>query len=236
MSEPAVRNYRYYDLIMAAYVCILLCANLIGPAKVATLHHVPLFGDVTFVAGVLFFPLSYIFGDILTEVYGYARDRRCVWAGFGALAFAALMASVIVALPAASWWQDQQKAVEMIFGNTWRIVAASIIAFWCGSFVNSFVLAKMKIMTRGRWLWTRTIGSTICGELVDSGLFYTIAFFGLWDTSKLLGVMMTQYVLKTLWEVVITPVTYKVVAFLKRAEREDYYDTATNFTPFSLKT
>ena len=152
MSEPGPRNFRYYDLIMAAYVCILLCANLIGPAKVATIHHVPLFGDVTFVAGVLFFPLSYIFGDILTEVYGYARDRRCVWAGFGALAFAALMASVIVALPAASWWQEQQKAVETVFGNTWRIVAASIVAFWCGSFVNSYVLAKMKIMTQGRWL------------------------------------------------------------------------------------
>ena len=230
----ATRQYRYYDLIMAAYVCILLCANLIGPSKVSTVR-VPVIGDVTFVAGVLFFPLSYIFGDILTEVYGYARDRRCVWAGFAALAFAALMASVIVALPPAVEWRDKQATVAAVFGSTWRIVGASIIAFWCGSLVNSFVLAKMKILTHGRWLWTRTIGSTICGEAVDSSLFYTIAFYGLWDNHLLLTVMVTQYVLKTAWEVVITPVTYRVVAFLKRVEQEDFYDTHTDFTPFTLK-
>ena len=228
------RHYRYYDLIMAAYVCILLCANLIGPAKVAAVH-VPVIGQVTFVAGVLFFPLSYIFGDILTEVYGYARDRRCVWAGFGALAFAAFMASVIVALPPAAEWRTKQVHVQAIFGSTWRIIGASIIAFWSGSLVNSYVLAKMKIWTKGRWLWTRTIGSTICGEAVDSGLFYSLAFGGVWDRQLLLRVMLTQYVLKTAWEVVITPVTYRAVGFLKRAEREDYYDTDTDFTPFSLK-
>src|SRR5450755_2876116 len=168
-SGPAApaRQYRFYDLIMAAYVTILLCANLIGPSKVSTVS-VPLLGDVTFVAGMLFFPLSYIFGDILTEVYGYARDRRVVWAGFGALAFAAFMAWVIVALPPAAEWRASQVHVAAIFGNTPRIIAASIIAFWCGSFVNSFVLAKMKLWTQGRWLWTHTIGSTICGELVDS--------------------------------------------------------------------
>ena len=234
MTEPAQRSYRYYDLIMAAYVCILLCANLIGPAKAATVH-VPVIGDVTFIAGVLFFPLSYIFGDILTEVYGYARDRRCVWAGFAALAFAALMAWVIVALPPAAEWRDKQATVEAVFGNTPRIVAASIIAFWCGSFVNSYVMAKMKIWSQGKWLWTRTVGSTLCGEAVDSGLFYSIAFYGLWEADFLLKVMLTQYLLKSGWEIVITPVTYRVVAFLKRAEREDYYDTATDFTPFSLK-
>jgi len=234
MSRGSERSYRYYDLIMAAYVCILLCANLIGPSKVATIH-VPVFGAVTFVAGVLFFPLSYIFGDILTEVYGYARDRRCVWAGFAALAFAALMAAVIVHLPPAPEWRAKQVEVADVFGSTWRIVGASIIAFWSGSFVNSYVLAKMKILTSGRWLWTRTIGSTICGEAVDSGLFYSLAFGGVWDQDLLLRVMLTQYVLKTAWEVVITPVTYRVVAFLKRAEREDYYDTDTNFTPFSLQ-
>jgi uncharacterized integral membrane protein (TIGR00697 family) len=228
------RHYRYYDLIMAAYVCILLCANLIGPAKVAAVH-VPVIGQVTFVAGVLFFPLSYIFGDILTEVYGYARDRRCVWAGFGALAFAAFMASVIVALPPAAEWRTKQVHVQAIFGSTWRIIGASIIAFWSGSLVNSYVLAKMKIWTKGRWLWTRTIGSTICGEAVDSGLFYTLAFYGTWDQALLIKVMATQYVLKTAWEVVNTPITYRVVAFLKRAEHEDYYDTDTNFTPFSLQ-
>jgi uncharacterized integral membrane protein (TIGR00697 family) len=232
--SPRERHYHYYDFIMAAYVCILLCANLIGPAKVSIVQ-VPLIGAVTFLAGVLFFPLSYIFGDILTEVYGYARDRRVVWAGFVALAFAALMAAVIVALPPAPQWRNNQPAVEAIFGNTPRIVAASIIAFWCGSFVNSFVMAKMKIWTSGRWLWTRTVGSTLCGELVDSALFYSIAFYGLWDIRLLAGVMLTQYLLKSGWEIVMTPVTYRIVGFLKRAEQEDYYDRGTNFTPFSLR-
>jgi uncharacterized integral membrane protein (TIGR00697 family) len=229
-----MKTFKYYDLILGAYVCVLLCANLIGPAKVSTVT-VPVFGDVTFVAGVLFFPFSYFFGDILTEVYGYARDRRCVWAGFGALIFAAAMSAVIVHLPAADFWKDKQPAVEAVFGSTPRIVAGSIVAFWSGSFVNSFVLAKMKLLTRGRWLWTRTIGSTLCGELVDSGLFYTIAFSGVWTTRQLLGVTVTQYVLKSSWEVIMTPATYKIVAFLKRVEQEDYYDRSTNFTPFSLR-
>src|SRR3984885_15049778 len=232
--SPRERHYRYYDFFMAAYVCILLCANLIGSAKVSTVQ-VPLIGAVTFLAGVLFFPLSYIFGDILTEVYGYARDRRVVWAGFVAWVLAALMAAVIVALPPAPQWRNNQPAVEAIFGNTPRIVAASIIAFWCGSFVNSFVMAKMKIWTSGRWLWTRTVGSTLCGELVDSALFYSIAFYGLWDTRLLAGVMLTQYLLKSGWEIVMTPVTYRIVGFLKRAEQEDFYDRGTNFTPFSLR-
>jgi uncharacterized integral membrane protein (TIGR00697 family) len=227
------RPFHYYDFVMAAYVCILLCANLIGPAKLSTVH-VPIFGDVTFLAGVLFFPISYIFGDILTEVYGYARDRRCVWAGFAALAFAAVMATVIVALPPATHW-DGQAAVAAIFGNTWRIVAASITAFWCGSFVNSYVVARMKLLTNGRMLWSRIIGSTLCGELVDSALFYTIAFYGLWDSHRLVEVMLTQYLLKSGWEVVMTPVTYRIVGFLKRAEQEDFYDRHTNFTPFSLR-
>jgi len=224
------KDYKYYDLILGAYVCVLLCANLIGPAKVSTVY-LPLIGSVTFLAGVLFFPISYVFGDILTEVYGYARDRRVVWSGFGALVFAALMATVIVHLPP----RDKTSAVEAIFGNTPRIIAASIIAFWCGSFVNSYVLAKMKLWTRGRWLWTRTVGSTLCGELIDSALFYTIAFAGLWSTDKLLAIMTTQYVLKSGWEIIATPLTYKIVGFLKRAEHEDYYDRNTRFTPFSLK-
>jgi queuosine precursor transporter len=234
MPSTSARQYRYYDLIMAAYVCVLLCANLIGPAKVSTVQ-VPVIGKVTFIAGVLFFPISYIFGDILTEVYGYARDRRCVWAGFAALAFAAFMAYVIVALPPATEWRDKQVHVAAVFGNTWRIIGASIIAFWSGSFVNSYVLAKMKIWTGGRWLWTRIIGSTVCGEAVDSALFYTIAFYGIWDQALLLTVMCTQYVLKTGWEIVNAPLTYRVVAFLKRAEHEDYYDTDTDFTPFSMQ-
>jgi len=229
-----MRAYRYYDFILGAYVCVLLCANLIGPAKVSILT-VPFLGSHPFMTGVLFFPISYLFGDILTEVYGYARDRRAVWSGFAALAFAALMAAVIVHLPPAPAWRAHQAAVEEIFGNTPRIVCASIIAFWCGSFVNSYVLAKMKIWTEGRWLWTRIIGSTLCGELIDTALFYNIAFFGLWETADLLGLAATQYVLKSLWEVLATPLTYRIVAFLKRAEREDYYDRDTNFTPFSLR-
>ncbi|MBV8784459.1 MAG: queuosine precursor transporter [Gammaproteobacteria bacterium] len=228
------RHYRYYDLILGAYVCVLLCANLIGPAKVSTVH-VPLIGSVTFLAGVLFFPISYLFGDILTEVYGYARDRRVVWSGFAALVFAAGMASVIVHLPPADFWRAQQPAVEAIFGNTPRIIGASILAFWCGSFVNSYVLARMKIWTGGRWLWTRLVGSTLCGELVDSALFYSIAFAGLWPTTQLLQVMLTQYLLKSGWEILATPLTYRIVAFLKRAEQEDYYDRDTDFTPFSLR-
>lgn len=228
------KTYKYYDLILGAYVCVLLCANLIGPAKVSTVE-LPLIGSVTFVAGVLFFPISYLFGDILTEVYGYARDRRVVWAGFGALVFAAIMATVIVHLPPAAFWAGNQPAVEAIFGNTPRIVAASIIAFWCGSFVNSYVLARMKVWTQGRWLWSRTIGSTLCGELIDSALFYSIAFAGLWPADKLLEVTVTQYVIKSSWEIVVTPLTYRVVSALKRAEREDHYDRGTDFTPFSLK-
>ena len=226
------RSYKYYDFCMAAYVCILLCANLIGPAKVATIQ-LPFFGTVDYVAGVLFFPISYFFGDVLTEVYGYGRDRRVVWAGFAALVFCALMTSVIVALPGASWWHNQA-AVETIFGSTPRIVLGSMTAFWCGSFVNSFVLAKMKVATNGRWLWMRAIGSTMCGELVDSVLFYAIAFYGTWDTGHLVAVTLTQYVVKVLWEVLATPLTYAIVGFLKRSEHEDYYDRNTNFTPFSL--
>jgi uncharacterized integral membrane protein (TIGR00697 family) len=235
-SPPATeRRYRYYDFFMAAYVCIVLCSNLIGAAKKSTVH-LPLFGEVTFLAGVLFFPLSYLFGDILTEVYGYARDRRVVWAGFAALAFASLMASVIVALPPTADGVAEQAAVARIFGQTPRIAGASIIAFWCGSFVNSYVIAKMKLWTNGRWLWTRTVGSTLCGELVDSALFYSIAFYGVWDTGLVERVMLTQYLFKSGWEIIMTPLTYRVVGFLKRNEHEDFYDRTTNFTPFSVKT
>jgi queuosine precursor transporter len=229
-----LKNFKYYDLILGAYVCVLLCANLIGPGKEATVH-VPVFGAVTFVAGVVFFPISYFFGDVLTEVYGYARDRRVVWSGFGALLFATVMSLVVVHLPSSASGREYQAAVEAMFSNTPRIIAGSIIAFWCGSFVNSFVLAKMKILTQGRWLWTRTIGSTLCGELVDSALFMTIAFAGTMPREELLALITTQYVLKSSWEVLSTPLTYQLVNFLKRAEGVDYYDRNTNFTPFSLR-
>jgi queuosine precursor transporter len=235
-AHNPTRSYRYYDLVMAAFVVVLLCANLIGAAKAAEVT-LPVLGAVTFGAGVLFFPISYIFGDILTEVYGYGRDRRVVWTGFAALLFAAIMAWVVVSLPPASnaFMQDYQKSLESVFGNTWRIVAGSIIAFWCGSFANSFVLAKMKIWSGGKHLWTRTIGSTLVGELVDSSLFYVIAFYGIWPLEQVIAVAVAQYVLKTSWEVIMTPVTYRVVAFLKAKENEDYYDTHTHFTPFSIK-
>jgi uncharacterized integral membrane protein (TIGR00697 family) len=234
MSEG--RSYRYYDFIMAAFVTVLLCSNFIGAAKQAVIT-LPLLGEVPFGAGVIFFPISYIFGDILTEVYGYARDRRVVWAGFGALVFASFMAWVVIKLPAAKtdFMATYQSQLEGVFGNAWRISAGSMIAFWAGSFSNSYVLAKMKIWTQGKWLWTRTIGSTLVGELVDSSLFYFIAFYGIWATGDIVKVAIAQYVLKSGWEIVMTPVTYRVVGFLKRAEQEDYYDRNTDFNPFALK-
>jgi len=228
------RTYRYYDMIMAAFVTVLLCSNLIGAAKAAQVT-LPVVGTVTFGAGVLFFPISYVFGDVLTEVYGYGRDRRVVWAGFAALAFATFMSLVVLHMPVAPFMADYQKSLEDVFGNTWRIALGSLLAFWTGSFANSYVLAKMKLWTNGRWLWTRTIGSTIAGELVDSSLFYVIAFYAIWPIEQVLKVAIAQYILKTGWEVVMTPVTYRVVGFLKRAENEDWYDRGTDFTPFRIK-
>ncbi|MGE5639596.1 MAG: queuosine precursor transporter [Clostridia bacterium] len=234
MSQP--RTYRYYDFVMAAFVTVLLCSNFIGAAKQAVIT-LPGIGEVPFGAGVLFFPISYIFGDVLTEVYGYGRDRRVVWAGFAALAFASFMAWVVISLPPAKtdFMAGYQAHLEGVFGNAWRIAAGSMIAFWAGSFANSYVLAKMKIWTAGKWLWTRTIGSTLVGELVDSSLFYFIAFYGIWATGDIVKVAIAQYLLKSGWEAVMTPVTYRVVGFLKRAENEDYYDRGTDFNPFRLK-
>jgi uncharacterized integral membrane protein (TIGR00697 family) len=236
MTNQPARTYRYYDFVMAAFVCVLLCSNLIGAAKTAQLD-LPIVGTFIFSGGVLFFPISYIFGDILTEVYGYGRDRRVVWAAFAALIFAAFMSFVVLALPAApgDFNQGYQKHLEAVFGNTPRIVLGSMLAFWCGSFANSYVLAKMKIATQGKWLWTRTIGSTIIGEAVDSGLFYFIAFYAIWPLEQVIKVALAQYVLKTTWEIVMTPVTYRVVAFLKKKENEDYYDRDTAFNPFTWR-
>jgi hypothetical protein len=225
------RRYKYYDLVMAAFVTVLLCANIIGVSKRTEV------AGVTFGTGILFFPISYIFGDILTEVYGYARSRRVIWAGFGALIFASFMSWVIVSMPPAPGW-TQQREYELIFGATPRIAMASLIAFWAGEFANSFVLAKLKIGTEGRFLWLRTIGSTIAGEGVDSLIFYPLAFFGAagWTTEAMWQVMVSNYLLKVLWEAVMTPFTYRIVAFLKRVENEDYYDRETNFNPFTLET
>ena len=230
------RRYKYYDLLLAGFVAVLLCSNLIGAGKVATAD-LPLFGTVTFGAGILFFPIAYLFGDILTEVYGYGHDRRAVWAGFSALIFAAVMSLTVISLtPAAGeYMANYQHGLETVFGNTWRIVLGSMLAFWAGSFTNSYVLAKMKIATQGRYLWTRTIGSTVAGEAVDSSLFYLIAFYDIWTNEQILHVALMQYLLKTLWEVIMTPVTYRVIGFLKRIEHEDHFDTHTNFTPFRIK-
>ncbi len=234
MNSPA-RQYRYYEFVMAAFVTVLVCSNLIGPAKIAQFDF-PLIGAVSFGAGALFFPISYIFDDVLTEVYGYARSRRVIWAGFGGLAFASFMAWAVVSLPPAPFWKNQA-AYDVAFGSTWRIASASLIGFVCGEFVNSYVLAKMKIWTEGRWLWTRTIGSTLFGEAADSLLFYPLAFWGsgLIPDERLPQIMLVQFLSKVGVEVVFTPATYAMVGWLKRAEQEDYYDRQTDFNPFTLK-
>jgi uncharacterized integral membrane protein (TIGR00697 family) len=228
---------------MAAFVAVLLCSNLIGVQKVTSIN-LPFYGEYIYGAGVLFFPISYLFGDILTEVYGYARSRKVIWAGFGALIFASLMSSVVTYLPlpvniAPETMQEnleKQRAIEMIFGQTPRIVLASLTAFWLGEFVNSFVLAKIKLLMSGRLLFIRTIASTIAGEIADSLIFYPIAFYGKWSNEQLISVMIGNYFIKVMWEVVATPFTYLIVGFLKRAEHEDYYDKDTDFNPFSLET
>ncbi|WP_419814895.1 queuosine precursor transporter [Glacieibacterium sp.] len=227
------RQLRYYDFAMAAFVAILICSNLIGAGKPAVVT-LPLVGMVTFGAGILFFPLGYVLGDVLTEVYGYARARRVVWAGFAAALFMAGMAWVVVNLPAAPGYTGQAALAE-VFGQTPRIVLASIAAFWAGELANAFVLARMKVWTQGRMLWTRTIGSTVVGQGVDSLIFYPLAFLGVWQTSLVVQVMVTNYGLKVLWEVILTPVTYRVVAAFKRAEGIDVFDERTDFNPFRTR-
>jgi uncharacterized integral membrane protein (TIGR00697 family) len=229
------RPLRYFDFVMAAFVTILLLSNVLGAGKRAIID-LPLVGPRPFGAGILFFPLGYVLGDILTEVYGYARARRCIWAGFAAMLFMALMSLVVVALPPAPGWTGQA-AYESVFGQVPRIVFASITAFWAGEFANSFVLAKMKLWTKGRHLWTRTIGSTVVGQGIDSLIFYPLAFYGApdWPVNAMLAVMLSQFLLKVGWEALLTPVTYAVVAWLKRREGIDVYDGMTDFTPFRAK-
>jgi queuosine precursor transporter len=232
------RQYRYYDFLVAGFVTVLLCSNLIGTAKIAEIA-LPIAGTaLVFGVGNIFFPISYIFGDVLTEVYGYARARRVIWLGFAAMIFAAGMAWVVVNLPASpssDFNATLQPAIAVVFGNTWRIAVASIVAFWVGDFVNAYVLARLKVLTAGRRLWMRTIGSTIVGQGVDSVIFYPIAFAGIWTNDAMLTVMLTNWIFKVMVEVVMTPATYAIVGWLKRHEGEDHYDTHTNFTPFSLK-
>ena len=229
------RHYRYFDLIMAAFVTVLLCSNMIGPGKSCL---VTVFGvSLIFGVGNLFFPISYIFGDVLTEVYGYARARKVIWAGFGAMLFYVVMSQLVIAMPvnpAEPFNERLQPALEICFGASWRIVSASVLAFWVGDFVNSFVLAKMKLLTGGRWLWTRTIGSTAVGQFIDSAIFYPLAFANVWEAETIASVVLFNWLLKVAVEVCFTPLTYLIVGWLKRVEQEDYFDVHTNFTPFSL--
>jgi uncharacterized integral membrane protein (TIGR00697 family) len=232
----ATRSYKYFDLIMAAFVAVLLCSDLVGVQKVSYVN-LPFFGEYIYGAGVLFFPISYLFGDVLTEVYGYKRSRRVIWAGFGALVFASVMSYVVTSLPPARTMSpEQQDAVNLVFGQTWRIVLASLLGFWAGEFTNSVVLAKMKVLTEGKYLWMRTIGSTFAGEAVDSLIFYPLAFLGIWSNAQVISVMIGNYLIKVLWEVLATPITYTIVGFLKRVEHEDYFDRETDFNPFTLET
>lgn len=226
--EEKARNFRYFDIIMALFVAVLIISN-IASTKILVLW------KFTFDGGTILFPLSYIFGDILTEVYGYKRSRRVIWTGFFCIFLMAFILSIVQALPAAADWPFQE-AFKNILGQTPRIVIASLIAYFAGEFSNSYVLAKMKIWTKGKLLWTRTIGSTIVGEGVDTLLFCTIAFFGSpgFTISLLLAVIISNYIFKVGVEVLLTPLTYKVVEFLKRKENEDYYDYKTDFNPFSL--
>lgn len=231
-----MRAFRYYDFLVAGMVAVLLCSNLIGPGKVCAIT-LPVLGTLSFGAGNLFFPVAYIFGDVLTEVYGYARARRAIWAGFGALVFATIMSAIVVGMPPSPhepWNATLQPALEIVFGNTWRIVAASMLAYWVGDFVNSYVMAKMKLWTQGRYLWMRTIGSTACGQAADSLLFYPIAFYGIWTNDALIAVIAFNFTMKVTVEAVMTPVTYFVVNRLKRAENVDTFDDGTDFSPFSL--
>ena len=235
-DQIAGRSLRYYDFVMAAFVAILLLSNVLGAGKVAQIWVPGLERYWPFGAGILFFPIGYVIGDVLTEVYGYARARRVIWAGFAAVLFMALMSWVVVALPPAPTWTNQ-RAYQTIFGQVPRIVLASVVAFWAGEFVNSLVLARMKVAMQGRHLWMRTIGSTIAGQGVDSLIFYPLAFLGAegWTRELVVQVLFTQWALKVGWEVVLTPVTYAVVGWLKRAEGLDVFDEGTDFTPFSAR-
>jgi uncharacterized integral membrane protein (TIGR00697 family) len=233
--EMKSAHFRYFDLVMVAFVVVLLLSNVVGAEKRAVID-LPVIGPWPFGAGILFFPISYVIDDILTEVYGYARARRVIWTGFAALLFMGVMEQVVVSLPVAEGWNGQA-AYERVFGGGWRIIAASLAAFWAGDFLNSLVLAKMKIWTDGRMLWTRTIGSTVVGEGADSLIFYPLAFYGLadWSVHSLLQIMLSQFLLKVSWEVILTPVTYAVVGYLKKREGVDVYDEGTDFSPFKAQ-
>ncbi len=231
------KSFRYFDIILGIFIAVLIISNIASSAKIVDLGFSILNIPMAFDAGTLLFPVGYVFGDILTEVYGYKYSRRVIWTGFFSLALAALVFWVIGALPGESTWQGYagDTAYRSILGgiSSGGIVLASLTGFWLGEFSNSFILARMKILTRGRWLWSRTIGSTLVGELVDSALFVIVASaFGVFPWSLFLTLTVTNYLFKVTIEVLMTPLTYLVVNALKRAEGEDHYDRDTNFNPF----
>jgi len=233
-----VKQYRYFDLIMTLFVTVLVVSNIASSAKIVNLGF-SLFGvPMAFDAGTILFPISYIFGDILTEVYGYKHSRRAIWVGFACLALTSVIFWIVGRMPGEATWQGYagDSAYNAILGgiSSGGIVLASLAGFWTGEFTNSFVLAKMKILTNGRWLWTRTIGSTIFGELVDTVVFVVVAsVFSVFPWSLFTTLIVTNYLFKCGVEALMTPVTYWVVGFLKRAENEDYFDRDTDFNPFA---
>lgn len=221
------KNYKYLTAISVFFVSVLLISN-VASTKIVDLKW------FTFDGGTLLFPLSYIFGDILTEVYGYKKSRSVIWLGFFMALLMSLIFIIVGKLPADASWGNQA-AYDAILGLTPRVVCASLVAYFFGEFSNSFVLAKMKILTKGKWLWTRTIGSTLVGELVDSSIFILIAFLGIFPSSLLFTLIVSNYIFKTTIEILFTPITYKIVKLLKKREEEDYYDTDTDFNPFSVR-
>ena len=232
-----MKQYRFFDLIMAVFVTVLVVSNIASSAKIVDWGF-SLFGvRMAFDAGTILFPVSYIFGDILTEVYGYRRSRRVIWTGFACLALSAFIFWLVLIMPGEATWQGYagDASYNAILGgmSTGGIVLASLAGYWTGEFTNSFTLAKMKILTNGRWLWTRTIGSTLVGELVDTVVFVLVASaFGVFPWSLFLTLSLTNYLFKCGVEALMTPITYAVVRTLKRVENEDYYDRGTNFNPF----
>ncbi len=236
-ARPPRRDYQYYDLVMALFVTVLLISNLLSSAKIIDLKTALGPIDLLFDAGTLVFPISYIFGDVLTEVYGYRRSRRVIWVGFGANVLLAFFVWFAGVLPGEAEWAAStgQGAYDAVLGGVSGLIVASVAAYWMGEFANSYVLAKMKIWTGGRWLWTRTIGSTMVGQMIDTTVFMLIAtVLGVFSPEILLSLIVTNYILKVGFEAALTPITYQVVRLLKAAENEDYYDIGTDFNPFKI--
>ena len=221
-----MRRFKYLDTLTLAFVVVLLISNLVGP-KLCRI------GPLTVSGAQLLFPITYIFGDVCTEVYGYSASRRAIWLGFFAMALLSVMGAIAVALPPAPSYHDQQ-AFETVFRLVPRFAIASLVAYWAGEFTNSYTLAKLKLLTRGRWLWSRTVGSTLTGQAVDTALVILIAFWGT-PLKSLSAVILSSYIAKVVYEVLATPLTYLVVNFLKRKEGADAFDTHSNFSPFAFR-